>query len=105
MLAMVLDISDYFWIWVIVTVSVSSLSVYLQPKDQSRLRRLESKVNLLLKHAGLTEEQKVAAPPDVLEALRRGDKIGAIKFYREATGAGLAEAKEQVEAIQASENL
>ena len=105
MLAVVLDISDYFWIWVIVALSVSGLSVYLKPKDQARLRRLESKVDLLLEHAGLTDEHKIAAPPDVLEALRRGDKIAAIKFYREATGAGLAEAKEQVEAIQASENL
>ncbi len=105
MFATVLDFSDFFWIWVIVAISVSSLSVYLQPKDQARLKRLEAKVNLLLKQAGLADQNKVAIPPDVLEALRRGDKIGAIKLYREATGAGLAEAKEQVEAIMANENL
>jgi pantothenate kinase-related protein Tda10 len=105
MLAMVLDFSDFFWIWVIVALSVSGLSVYLKPKDQARLRRLEGKLDLLLEHAGLANNDKVDVPPEVLEALRRGDKIAAIKFYQDATGAGLKEAKERVEAIQASENL
>src|SRR4051794_39877640 len=36
-------------------------------------------------------------PPQVIEALRRGDKIGAIKLMREASGLGLAEAKGAVE--------
>jgi ribosomal protein L7/L12 len=34
-------------------------------------------------------------------ALLAGDKIGAIKLYRQQTGAGLAEAKEAVENLQA----
>jgi pantothenate kinase-related protein Tda10 len=72
---------------------------------QARLRRLETKVDLLLEHAGLANKYKVGVQQEVLEALRRGDKIDAIKCYREATGAGPAEAKEKVEAIQASENL
>lgn len=33
------------------------------------------------------------------EALRRGHKIEAIKLYREATGQGLAESKDAVEAM------
>jgi ribosomal protein L7/L12 len=36
-------------------------------------------------------------PPDVLEALRRGNKIEAIKLLRERTGLGLKEAKDAVE--------
>lgn len=39
-------------------------------------------------------------PPGVLEALRRGKKIEAIKEYRAATGAGLKDAKEYVEELQ-----
>ena len=39
---------------------------------------------------------------DVVEALRRGAKIEAIKLYREATGTGLAEAKSVVEALEQS---
>jgi ribosomal protein L7/L12 len=41
-------------------------------------------------------------PAGVLDALQRGNKIEAIKLYREATGAGLAEASDQVEEWQAN---
>jgi ribosomal protein L7/L12 len=34
--------------------------------------------------------------------LRRGNKIGAIKVYRTATGTGLKEAKDTVDAIEAA---
>ncbi len=37
---------------------------------------------------------------EVLERLTAGDKIGAIKVYRERTGDGLAEAKRAVELIE-----
>lgn len=39
-----------------------------------------------------------ALPPAVLSAMARGDKVQAIKLAREATGLGLKEAKEAVEA-------
>lgn len=38
---------------------------------------------------------------EVIAYLERGEKIGAIKFYREKTGLGLKEAKDAVEAIEA----
>lgn len=48
-------------------------------------------------------------PPDrydeVRELLAGGQKIGAIKVYREATGVGLAEAKHAVEAIERAGDL
>ena len=37
-------------------------------------------------------------PPEVVDALRRGNKIEAIKRLRTATGLGLAEAKDRIEA-------
>ena len=37
--------------------------------------------------------------PRIAEMLASGNKIGAIKLYRELTGAGLAEAKTAIEAI------
>jgi len=37
---------------------------------------------------------------ELVSLLERGQKIGAIKLYRERTGAGLKEAKDAVEAIQ-----
>lgn len=35
----------------------------------------------------------------ILESLRQGNKIQAIKYYRESTGAGLKESKEAIEAL------
>ena len=42
-----------------------------------------------------------AFPPAVLEALKKGNKLEAIKLLREASKTGLAEAKAMVEAVQA----
>jgi ribosomal protein L7/L12 len=39
-------------------------------------------------------------PPLVIESLRRGDKIGAIKLLRHATGLDLKEAKDAVDAAE-----
>jgi ribosomal protein L7/L12 len=38
--------------------------------------------------------------PRLVELLHAGNKIGAIKLYRELTGVGLAEAKDAVEGIE-----
>lgn len=46
--------------------------------------------------SGLTPEKRAA----VMEAIRRKQKIEAIKIYREATGLGLAESKEAVEGME-----
>jgi hypothetical protein len=43
-------------------------------------------------------DEKMAA---IKEAIFRGQKITAIKLYREATGLGLAEAKDAVERLEA----
>ncbi|MFJ9390406.1 ribosomal protein L7/L12 [Nocardioides sp. NPDC101246] len=63
-----------------------------------RLNRLEDKVDLLLKHAGV-EEPPLPRQDEVLALVREGKKIEAIKVYREATGVGLAEAKRAVEQL------
>lgn len=63
-----------------------------------RLNRLEDKVDLLLKHEGL-EEPPLPRQDEVVALVRAGKKIEAIKVYREATGVGLAEAKNAVERL------
>ena len=40
------------------------------------------------------------ADPELVELARAGNMIAAIKEYRSATGAGLAEAKQAIEAIR-----
>lgn len=44
-------------------------------------------------------------PPDVMEALRRGNKIEAVRRMRAHTGLGLKEAKERVDVLQAQHGL
>jgi hypothetical protein len=44
-------------------------------------------------------EQAAALVGEVLSLVRQGQKIAAIKHYREATGVGLKEAKDAVESI------
>jgi len=64
------------------------------------LSQLDAKLDALLKHAGLKFDPYGDVPPKVADALRRGEKIEAIKAYREATGADLRHAKEYVEELQ-----
>jgi|SRR5580704_6374772 ribosomal protein L7/L12 len=64
------------------------------------LSSVDAKLDLLLQHAGLKYDPYKNVPTTVVEALRAGKKITAIKCYREATGVGLKEAKDFVEALQ-----
>ena len=62
-----------------------------------RLARLERKVDLILKHLGIDPNQGVNL--EVRELMKAGQKIQAIKLYREQTGVGLKEAKDYVESL------
>jgi ribosomal protein L7/L12 len=65
-----------------------------------RMTDLEHNVKRLLGEAGMSWEPAPVASglgPDVLQALQDGNMIEAIKRHREATGLGLAEAKDAVE--------
>jgi hypothetical protein len=64
------------------------------------LSRVNAKLDALLKHAGIQFDPFGDVPPGVVDALRRGKKIEAIKSYRETTGVDLRDAKEYVEEIQ-----
>jgi ribosomal protein L7/L12 len=81
-----------------------------------RIAELERKVAELYNHLGQGESPSAgglvfasdAAPsvtagddPRLLELIGSGQKIEAIKRYRELTGSGLAEAKDAVERIEA----
>jgi ribosomal protein L7/L12 len=70
----------------------------LSADDAARLRRVERKLDLILKHLGLDAGDLAAASDAVRAHADRGDKIAAIKQHREETGAGLAEAKDAVDA-------
>ena len=68
--------------------------------DLGALSRVEAKLDALLKHQGIQFDPYAEVAPPVLDALRRGKKVEAIKEYRAVSGAGLKEAKEYVEELQ-----
>ncbi|MFH0517305.1 ribosomal protein L7/L12 [Streptomyces sp. M41] len=66
-------------------------------RTDRRLARVERKLDLIVDHLGLREEDP--RMDEVVALARSGKKIPAIKTYREITGAGLKEAKEAVDRI------
>jgi ribosomal protein L7/L12 len=85
-----------FFLLVILINQVSQLQ-----KRVTSLSRVEAKVDLLLRHAGIAQHDPYAnLPTPVIEAIQRGEKIQAIKLYREASGATLKDAKDFIEEVQ-----
>jgi ribosomal protein L7/L12 len=69
----------------------------------ARLAAIERKLDVVLGHLGIAESPP--EEPDVLRHLERGERIQAIKVYRERTGMGLADAKEAVDRIAQQRGL
>ncbi len=67
--------------------------------------RLTQIVDLLAKKAGIGQGALLGAndtPHDVVDAIRAGNKIAAIKLWREHTNSSLADAKHAVEELERS---
>jgi ribosomal protein L7/L12 len=74
-----------------------------QARAAERLARVEHKLDALLRHQGITVPEPEL--PGIIEHLRHGRKIHAIKAYRDQTGATLADAKTTVERLAAEHGL
>mgnify|MGYP001290626438 CR=1 FL=1 len=73
---------------------------------RARIVELESRLDFLYKRLGIEySENPNAIDPRMIDLLKRGNKIEAIKIYRELTNTGLAEAKQAVDRIEASLGL
>ena len=66
----------------------------------NRLSRVEAKLDALLKQQGVRFDEFQDVPPGVREAIEQGERILAIKRFREARGVDLKEAKEFVDEIR-----
>ena len=69
---------------------------------QTRVNDLERKLEFVMNHLQLKYYDPGSVDPamqTVVEWLRKGNQIEAIKAYRQITNAGLAEAKDAVEKI------
>jgi len=69
-------------------------------KRLAMLIPIDAKLDLLLKAARLEYDPLGNLPADVVKALQAGQKIEAIKRYREVMSVSLAEAKSVIEEAQ-----
>jgi Ribosomal protein L7/L12 C-terminal domain len=84
--------------WLLLFLCIILIGQHLSPKaSSSNNSRLERKVDLILKHLGIDPNQGV--DEKIMELVKAGQKIQAIKLYREKTGVGLKEAKDYVEGL------
>jgi ribosomal protein L7/L12 len=69
---------------------------------RKRVEKLEHQVAVLFDHLRLEyhEEPNAGVSPEILELVHEGNKIQAIKLYREETGVGLREAKKFIESLE-----
>lgn len=70
---------------------------------RSRVNELEDRLKFLYQRLNIDYADPNSDPilsPQIQDALRRGNKIEAIKLYRELTGVGLAEAKQAVDSFE-----
>jgi len=69
---------------------------------RQRVARLEGKVEFLYRHLGVTfvPEAAPSDDPRIIEAIKKGDTLGAIKVYREINQVGIDEARIGVDEIR-----
>ncbi len=69
---------------------------------RARVAELEGRVEFLYEHLGIAYAENTSLGDSrVLEMLRQGNKLEAIKIYREIHNCGLAEAKQAVDGMAA----
>ncbi|MEU8820644.1 hypothetical protein [Actinoplanes sp. NPDC048796] len=91
---------------ILLSAALVILAVYLvsnRSRPSSREAAIDRKLDLIMRHLDIADPADES--PEVLGALMRGQKIQAIKAYREQTGASLADAKNAVEQIAKQRNL
>lgn len=84
--------------WLVLGLGLFLIGLNLRTKaNGSNNSCLGLKVDLIMRHLGLDPNQVVNEK--IMALAKAGQKIQAIKLYREHTGVGLKEAKEYVESL------
>ena len=86
----------------------SSPALFPSLTNANATDELESRIDRVCRALGVDPTQLEARasdssplPPQIMEAVRGGRKIQAIKLYRDWTGVGLKEAKDAIDAVDA----
>ena len=61
---------------------------------------VDAKLDALLKQAGIEFDPFEHVQKEVIDALKSGNKIEAVRLYKESSNVSLKEAKENVEEVQ-----
>jgi hypothetical protein len=80
--------------------SIAFRLIEMRSRMGTLLYRVEAKLDLLLKQANIKFDPYANVPREIVDAVQAGQKIQAIKLYRESTGVGLKEAKDFIEEFQ-----
>ena len=84
----------------LVVFSVALRLIEMRSRMGTLFYRIEAKLDLLLKQANIKFDPYANLPGEIAEAVRAGQKIQAIKLYRQSSGVGLKEAKDFIEELQ-----
>lgn len=76
-----------------------SIRISALEREVAALKRGDSGTPVALTQP-LPQAHTMGNDAEILDLMRRGQKIQAIKLYRERTGVGLKEAKDAVEALE-----
>ena len=101
-----MDIGAYVMITItfVFVINVLAQTLAMQ-KRLKQLSQVDAKLDALLQQAGTKFDPFEFVSAEVANALKSGDKIEAIKYYRKTSGASLKEAKEFVEELQRRADL
>jgi ribosomal protein L7/L12 len=94
---------EWFLFAIIFILVTWAASASLTARYRAEIRRLEQKVDFLYRKFEIDygKEQAASLPGQVRDLAASGDKIGAIKAYREATGADLVTSKHAIDGLVA----
>mgnify|MGYP005999106149 CR=1 FL=1 len=74
----------------------------LSANSNSSAKLLENKVDAIIEHLGVEFKPYKDTPEEVMSALKNGERIKAIKLYRQFSGLGLKEASDIISHIESS---
>ncbi|CAM5228018.1 MULTISPECIES: hypothetical protein [Streptomyces] len=80
----------------VVILGILTLQSHVSRAERT-IARVERKLDLVLQHLDLHEE--IPGKDGIVALVREGKTVQAVKAYREATGAGLLEAKQAVDRL------